>query len=147
MSQFQLTSFMLAQDGAPPISSDGSPAATPTTAAPGGAAPAGAPAGPAPGLGNLLLPMIVVVVVVMLLSTFTQRRQGKKREAVLSALKKHDKVQTIGGVIGSVVEVKPSTVVLKVDEASNTRMTFARSAIQQILKEGPEEEGSLDERK
>jgi hypothetical protein len=31
------------------------------------------------------------------------------------------------------VEVKPDTIVLKVDESSNTRITFARSAVQHIL--------------
>ena len=57
----------------------------------------------------------------------------KKRKALLSTVKKHDRVQTVGGVIGSIVEVNPDTVVLKVDESSNTRITFARSAIQQVL--------------
>jgi len=38
-----------------------------------------------------------------------------------------------GGIIGSVVELKPRTVVLKVDESSNTRITFSRDAIQQVL--------------
>ena len=52
---------------------------------------------------------------------------------MLNAIKKHDKVQTIGGVLGAVVEIKPDTVVLKVDESSNTRITFARSSIQQVL--------------
>ena len=52
---------------------------------------------------------------------------------MLGGIKKHDTVRTIGGVIGSVVEVKPETVVLKVDESSNIRMTFARDAIQQII--------------
>jgi preprotein translocase subunit YajC len=36
-------------------------------------------------------------------------------------------------VIGSVVELDADTVVLKVDESSNTRMTFARDAVQQVL--------------
>lgn len=69
----------------------------------------------------------------ILFSIMGQRRDRKKREAMISAIKKHDRVQTIGGVIGSVVEVKPDYVILKVDESSNTRITFARSAIQQVL--------------
>ena len=48
-------------------------------------------------------------------------------------MKKHDRVRTIGGVIGAIVEVKSDTVVLKVDESSNTRMTFSRDAVQQVL--------------
>ena len=80
------------------------------------------------------MPLLLMLLVVMI--TFTmlgQRRDKKKRKALLSAVKKHDRVQTVGGVIGSIVEVKTDTVVLKVDESSNTRITFARSAIQQVL--------------
>ena len=57
---------------------------------------------------------------------------GYKRLRALGRLG-HDTVQTIGGVIGSIVEVKNDSVVLKVDESSNTRITFSRSAIQQVL--------------
>jgi len=67
-----------------------------------------------------------------------QKRDRKKREALISAIKKHDRVQTIGGVVGSVVDVKPDYVVLKVDESSNTRITFTRAAIQQVLTSSPE---------
>ena len=52
---------------------------------------------------------------------------------MLGGIKKHDRVRTIGGVLGSVVELKPDTVVLKVDESSNIRMTFSRDAIQQVV--------------
>ena len=82
--------------------------------------------------------MIVVVGVMLIFSVMGQRRDRKKRETMLSAIKKHDRVQTIGGVIGSVVEIKPDYVVLKVDESSNTRITFARSAVQQVLTVSPE---------
>jgi len=61
---------------------------------------------------------------------------------MISAIKKHDRVQTIGGVIGSVVEVKPDYIVLKVDESSNTRITFSRSAIAQVLTAAPEPAGN-----
>ena len=83
---------------------------------------------------NFLFMMIIPLILVMLIfTTFGSRREKKKREQMLASMKKHDRVRTIGGVIGSVVELKPETVVLKVDESSNTRMTFAREAISQIL--------------
>jgi preprotein translocase subunit YajC len=69
----------------------------------------------------------------ILFSVFGQRKERKKREALLSSVKKHDRIRTIGGVIGSVVELNTDTVVLKVDESSNTRMTFGRDAVQQVL--------------
>lgn len=91
-----------------------------------------------PGISNII-PLLAVVFIAMIAFSFLgQRRDRKKREAMIGAVKKHDKVQTVGGVIGSVIEVKPDTVILKVDESSNTRMTFARSAIQQVLTSGPD---------
>jgi preprotein translocase subunit YajC len=89
-----------------------------------------------------LFPLLLLLVVGMILfSVLGQRRDRKKREAMIKAVKKHDRVQTIGGVIGSIVEVKSNTVVLKVDESSNTRITFARSAVQQVLTAGSDSEG------
>ena len=90
------------------------------------------------GLGSILPLLFIAIVAMLFFSILGQRRERKKREAMISAIKKHDRVQTIGGIIGSIVELKPDTVVLKVDESSNTRITFARSAIQQVIKSSPE---------
>lgn len=97
---------------------------TPGTGAPGGAAPQG------PGS---MTPFLMVGMLLMLLLLFVMpRKEKKRREAMISALAKHDEVQTIGGIIGSVVEVKSEHVILKVDESANTRMKFAKSAIQSV---------------
>jgi len=86
---------------------------------------------------GLPFPVLVLVLgFVMILMSMAQRKERKKRDAMLKAIKKHDRVQTVGGGLGSIVEVKSDEVVLKVDESSNTRITFARSAIQQILSSG-----------
>jgi preprotein translocase subunit YajC len=91
--------------------------------------------------GGLLFPMLLLFLVMMILFTVLgQRRDKKRRQAMLGSVKKHDKVQTVGGVIGSIVEIKPDTIVLKVDESSNIRITFARSAIQHVLTDGSESE-------
>src|SRR6185503_12191672 len=110
------------------------------TAAGGGSAPLG---GSSSGTPNQFFMILIVFVGLMLVfSMMGQRRDRKKREAMISAIKKHDRVQTIGGVIGSVVEVKPDYIVLKVDESSNTRITFSRSAIAQVLTAAPEPAGN-----
>ncbi len=87
------------------------------------------------GLFNsgFMVVMVMMFLAMIIFSFMGQRRDRKKREAMISAVKKHDKVQTVGGLIGSVVEVKTDTIVLKVDESANTRITFARSSIQQVL--------------
>ena len=123
--------LLLAQDGPGsqqiPLAPDAELATEATGATPG---PSGATAPP----GMSWFPLLIFVFVAMILFSFLgQRRDRKKKQAIINAVKKHDRVQTVGGVIGSVVELKPDTVVLKVDETSNTRITFARSAIQQVL--------------
>jgi preprotein translocase subunit YajC len=111
----------------PPLSDEGVPAEAADGSAPGGTSGAAAPAD---GFLFMLLPLVLLMIV---FSVFGQRKEKKKREALLGSIKKHDRVRTIGGVIGSVVEIKPDTIVLKVDESSNTRMTFTRDAVQQVL--------------
>jgi preprotein translocase YajC subunit len=42
-------------------------------------------------------------------------------------------VQTIGGIVGVVTDVRENEVVVKVDNNTNTRITFAKSAVQTVL--------------
>lgn len=83
----------------------------------------------------LFVPAILVIVFIFWSSSSAQKKEKRKRNEMLASLSKHDKVQTIGGVIGSVVEIKDTEVVLKVDEANNIKMRFSRSAIQQVVSE------------
>ena len=145
MYEFDQAILMLAQTPAesaspPPPGAGATPpppgGGQPLTGAtpPGGAGAGGASRDP---FGGMFFPLLLVLLITMI--TFTvlgQRRDRKKRQALLTSVKKHDRVQTVGGVIGSIVEVKTDTVVLKVDETSNTRITFARSSIQQVLTGG-----------
>jgi preprotein translocase subunit YajC len=65
---------------------------------------------------------------------FRGQRKDKKRHAqMLADLKRNDRVQTIGGVLGTVVDAREHEVVLKVDESSNVKMRFNRAAIKEVL--------------
>jgi len=133
----------LAQDDTPgiqaaPGGSNGGEALTqdPSGAASGPTTAGGNPASPAPGIPWLLwAPLIFILIFIFWHSSSSQKKEKRKREAMLASIGKHDKVQTIGGIIGSVVEVKDSEVVLKVDEANNIKMRFAKSAVQQVVTE------------
>jgi preprotein translocase subunit YajC len=133
------TLLLLAQES-PPAPDEG----TPLTGDANSGATGGAPP-PAGGgqFSSVFVIMIVVLGGMILFSIFGQRRERKKREAMISAVKKGDQVQTIGGVMGSVVELKGDQVVLKVDESSNTRITFARSSVQQVVDQKGAPESAL----
>lgn len=142
MFEIEPISMMLAQEGQalPPVpgESPSAPLQGTTSSASGTPGPTSGGAPQSPFGNQFLLLMFLVVGSLIIFSLMGQRRDRKRRDAMISAIKKHDRVQTIGGVIGSVVEVKPDYVVLKVDESSNTRITFTRAAIQQVLSVSPD---------
>lgn len=145
MSNDTSSTALLAQ--AAPSSASGALAAGSDAAAPaqpGAVATPGATptAGPPPSGGSplfMLLPLVLIMVLLMVMSGGAQRREKKRLAALIAALKKNDRVLTIGGIIGTVYEVRDDEVVLKVDENANTRVRFTKNAIQQVLKpaEGP----------
>lgn len=91
-----------------------------------------APGGP--GLEGLLLPLLLLVLLIVFI-WLPQRRERKRMEEVQSSLKKNVRVQTRGGIIGTVAEVRDHEVLLKIDENTNTRLRLARSAILSVIPE------------
>jgi preprotein translocase subunit YajC len=90
--------------------------------------------GGAGGLGNGTTMTIIYVVAMFAVLYFLmirpQQKRQKKTNMMLGSLKKGDKVVTIGGLHGTVLELDNDTVVIRVNEA--TKMTFDRSAIRSI---------------
>lgn len=72
-----------------------------------------------------------------------QRKQQKERAAMLSKLKKGDKVVTIGGIHGTVTDLTEERVTLKVNDTS--RIVFERGAINSILTDDEKEEEKKEE--
>ena len=64
---------------------------------------------------------------------------------MLAAIKKGDKVMTIGGIHGTVMEVRGNQVTLKVDESSNTRMKFDLEAIRGAVDESGKDPGKSED--
>lgn len=59
-----------------------------------------------------------------------QKKRDKEAKAMLAAMKKGDKVVTIGGIHGTIVTVKDNTVVIKVDDSA--RIEFSKNAISTV---------------
>jgi len=81
------------------------------------------------------IPIALGLVVFWFIISRGRNKERQKYEDMLSALKRNDRVQTIGGVLGTVVDVRDDEVVLKVDETNNVKMRFQRAAIKEILHE------------
>ena len=75
------------------------------------------------------LPFILIFVVMYFILFRGPRKKQQKHKQMMQALAKNDKVQTIGGIIGTVVDIKDDEVTLKVDESNNTKIKILRSAI------------------
>ena len=107
-----------------------------------------APAGGAGGFGSLLSSPLALIIPLMLVffyfSTTSKRKQEKERKALLDSMKRGDRVQTIGGILGTIVEVRDSEIVVKVDESNNTKIKFARSAVSKVV--GDDDKADADKK-
>ena len=83
-------------------------------------------------LHSPLTVMVLIIGVMWVMFMLPKRKQDKSRQQMLDNMKRGDEIQTIGGVIGKVVEPKEDRVLVKVDESSNTKIWFARSAIARV---------------
>ncbi len=106
------------------------------TQAPGGTGTP--PAGNVPGwyglLSSPLIPLILIFVVFYFFMISGNRRKEKQRQELVSSLARGDRVTTIGGIIGNVVDASGDEVVLKIDENNNTKMRITRGAVASVVK-------------
>lgn len=73
----------------------------------------------------------VIILIFYFLIIRPQKKRDKEAKNMLAAIKKGDKIVTIGGIRGTVAVVKESTVIVKVDD--NTRIEFSKNAISSVL--------------
>lgn len=76
--------------------------------------------------------MIGVMVLLFWVTSRGKKKQQKKRQELLDSIKKGDKVTTIGGIVGTIVDVRETEVVLKVNDNNDIRMKFARWAVRGV---------------
>ena len=86
-----------------------------------------------PGPLAMLVPVAMMFLIFYVLVFHPQSKARKEHERMVKGLKKHDEVVTSGGIFGSVVNVKPDAITLRVDE--NVRIDVEPSAIARLVKE------------
>lgn len=83
------------------------------------------------GLVSALLPLILMFAIFYFLLIRPQQKQQKARQAMLDGLKKGNKVITIGGIYGEIIDVKDDNLVLRIAEKVEIKTT--KGAISQVL--------------
>lgn len=73
---------------------------------------------------------IVLMFVLMYFILFRgPQKQKQERKKLVQSLQKNDRVQTIGGILGTIVDIKGDEITLKIDESNNTKIKITSSAV------------------
>lgn len=65
--------------------------------------------------GGLIIPIVIFAVMIFFMFR-SQRKEAKKRQNMINAVKKDDKILTAGGIVGKVVKVEDDTILLEIAE-------------------------------
>ena len=80
------------------------------------------------GMGSTLLMMVLMIAIFYFMLIRPENKRKKEAEQMRSSVKKGDKITTIGGITGTVVDVKESRVVLETG-ADQVRIELEKWAI------------------
>jgi preprotein translocase subunit YajC len=107
-----------------------------------------APEGGSSGGSAILqfVPFIAIIAIFYFLIIRPQNKKQKETQRMLGALKKGDRVITIGGIHGVIQTVREHSVILKVDD--NVKLEFNRSAISNVETVAKEEKsGKIEDKR
>ena len=97
------------------------------------------------GSGGMLsiLPFILIMLILYFLMIRPQSKRHKAKKLMIEALKKGDRVVTIGGIHGTVVGLKNqgNIIIIKVDK--NTNLTVVKSSIAGLAESVTEEDTKI----
>ena len=80
------------------------------------------------GMGSSLLMMVLMIAIFYFMLIRPENKRKKEAEEMRSAVKKGDKIVTIGGITGTIVDVKENKFVLETG-ADQVRIEFEKWAI------------------
>ena len=101
-------------------------------AAPGGSTSSGGGSAPAGGGAmGLLIWLLVLFLMFYFLLILPQRKRERDFKRMISALKRGDRIVTVGGIVGKVIDIRKDTVKIKV--ANTTELEVTKRSIASIL--------------
>lgn len=100
---------------------------------------------PVAAILQMVLPLVLMGLVFYFMLIRPQRKKDKKVKEMLNNLKHGDRVTTIGGIYGTIVNIKDETITLAIGQKGQqpTEMTVARWAIRQVEEVSVENDGEM----
>lgn len=86
------------------------------------------------GPWGMTLMMVGFIAIFYFLVVMPQNKKKKETQKMFDAMKKGDKVVTIGGLHGKISSIKDNEVVIKID--ANAELTVEKNAIARIVNQG-----------
>ena len=80
------------------------------------------------GMGSTLFMLVIMIAVFYFMLIRPENKRKKEAEEMRSAVKKGDKITTIGGIVGTVVDVKEHNIVIETS-ADQVRIELAKWAL------------------
>ena len=121
-------------------------AAEATTGAAGADGAAAGPYDASAGVGSLIsmgLSMVVLFVVFYFFLIRPQKKKEKKTKEMLDALKKGDRICTIGGIYGTITNIRDENTITLALGPQEVPVVFARWAIRSVEDVSVENEGEM----
>jgi len=78
-------------------------------------------------------PLVLIFVVMYMFLFRGPKKKQQQHQKMVQSLRRNDRVRTIGGILGTVIDVKDDEIMLKVDESNNTKIKVTASAISKVL--------------
>jgi preprotein translocase subunit YajC len=88
-----------------------------------------------PNIYSMLLPIVAIGFLFYFLIVRPEKRKQAAVARMQGELKKNDRVVTVGGIIGTVVNSQQGSpeITIRVDDNNNTRLHMLRSSISRVL--------------
>ena len=97
----------------------------------------GQPGGNGGGMFGTILMFGLIIVIFYFMILRPQQKKQKERQKLLDAVKKGDKVVTIGGIHGTVIGMEEKTVLVQISD--NVKVKFEKTAVSTIVGGGESE--------
>lgn len=93
-------------------------------------------------INNPLTPLVGLFFLFYFIFILPEKRKKAEEKRMMSALKKNDRIVTIGGIHGTIVSAPPDSkvVTIRIDESSNARIKLNRTAIAAVVVEKESQE-------